>query len=145
MSHDPFGNLEEWSRVLVTLKDVSEHGALDEAQPGIVRLIRHHHNWRVRESALTAARQIREPTPTLINALIQVTEDTGTFVDARILAARALGDLAGRKGRSDGTPTVTVPMVRTVLRRLLGSPEAPVLTRAIEAALLKLEGPRPAA
>jgi hypothetical protein len=138
MSQDPFGNLEDWGRVLVTLKELTDQGRLDEAQEGIIRLVRYCDNWRLRESALVAAHQIMEPTPALLTAVAQVLEDQATYVDARILAARALGDLAGRKSRGGATPATSAKALRAVLQRQLDSPEAPVLTRAIEAALQKL-------
>jgi hypothetical protein len=129
MSQDPFGNLEDWGRVLSTLKELTDQGRLDEAQDGITRLVRYRDNWRLRESALVAA---------LILAIGQVLEDQGGFVDARILAARALGDLVGRQPRGTATPQTSTKALRALLRRQLESPEAPVLTRAIEAALQKL-------
>jgi hypothetical protein len=137
MSQDPFGNLEDWGRVLVTLKELTDQGRLDEAQAGIIRLVRYPDNWRLRESALVAARQIKEPASELLSAIAEVLEDQSTYVDARILAARALGDLAGGKGRGATTPTASTKALRAVLQRQLESPEAPVLTRAIEAALQK--------
>lgn len=145
MSHDPFGNLEDWGRVLVTLKELSDGGQLDDVQEGVMRLVRYPDNWRVRESALVAARQVKEPTAALISAIAQVLEDRNAFVDARILAARALGDLATRKRWRDGAPAGTRKALRATLQRQLGSPEAPVLTRAIEAALKKLDQPRASA
>ena len=141
MSHDPFGNLEDWGKVLITVKQLTDQGTLDEAQEGIIRLVRYRDNWRLRESALVAARQIKEPTPALLDAIAQVLEDQSTYVDARILAARALGDLAGGKGRG-AKPTASTKALRVVLQRQLENPEAPVLTRAIEAALQKLSKTR---
>jgi len=138
MSHDPFGNLEDWGSVLVTLKELTDRSQLDDAQEGIARLIRYPDNWRLRESALLAARQVKEPTSALLSAVAHVLEDRGTFVDARILAARALGDLAVRKSQTDGTPAATRKALRATLQRQLESPEAPVLTHAIEAALKKI-------
>ena len=145
MSHDPFGNLEDWGKVLVTLKELTERGQLDDAQDGIARLVRYPDNWRLRESALVAARQVKEPTSALLNAIAHVLEDRGTFVDARILAARALGDLAVRKSQKDATPAATRKALRATLQRQLESPEAPVLTRAIEAALKKIDQSRASA
>ena len=141
MSHDPFGNLEDWGKVLITVKQLTDQGTLDEAQEGIIRLVRYRDNWRLRETALVAARQIKEPTPALLAAIMQVLEDQATYVDARILAARALGDLAGGKGRG-AKPTASTKALRVVLQRQLENPEAPVLTRAIEAALQKLSKTR---
>ncbi|NJD18899.1 MAG: hypothetical protein FIA95_06400 [Gemmatimonadetes bacterium] len=145
MSHDPFGNLEDWGSVLVTLKELTDRGQLDDAQEGITRLIRYPDNWRLRESALVAARQVKEPTSALLSAVANVLEDRATFVDARILAARALGDLAARKSQRNGTPAATRKALRATLQRQLESPEAPVLTRAIEAALKKIDPSRASA
>ena len=138
MSQDPFGNLEDWGKVLGALKELTDQGRLDEAQDGIIRLVRSRDNWRLRESALVAARQIEEPTAALIVAVLEVLEDQAGFVDARILAARALGDLVGRQPRGAATSETSTKAVRAALQRQLTSPEAPVLTRAIEAALQKL-------
>lgn len=138
MSQDPFGNLEDWGRVLVTLEELTDQGRLDEAQDGVIRLLRYRDNWRVRESALVASRQIKAPTPPLLTAIAQVLEDQAAFVDARILAARALGELAGRQPRGEATPETSTKALRAVLQRQLDNPEAPILTRAIEAALEKL-------
>lgn len=142
MSHDPFGNLEDWGRVLVTLKELTEQGRLDEAQAGIIRLLRYRDNWRLKESALVAARQIGAPSEALVSAVLRVLEDGSTFVDARILAAKALGDLGCRDGVDGPFRVAFGDCIRSVLERQLESPEAPVLTRAIEEAMRKIDGAR---
>lgn len=139
MSHDPFGSLEDWGQVLITLKDITDRGQLDQVQPGLVRLLRYRDNWRIRERALAAAGQVKDPSDTLVAAVLSVLMDEYTFVDARILAARALGHLGGRLGVTNGSPVAPGSSLRSVLESQLESPEAPVLTRAIEEAIRMLD------
>ncbi len=139
MSHDPFGSLEDWGRVLVTLEKLTEQGRLDHVQPGLIRLLRYRDNWKLREHTLIAVRQVENPSADLVTAVMNVLMDIYTFVDARILAAKALAHLGCRVGLIDEVPGVDTDSVRSVLASQLESPEAPVLTRAIEGAIRKLD------
>ncbi|GMV04597.1 MAG: hypothetical protein AMXMBFR53_08770 [Gemmatimonadota bacterium] len=139
MSHDPFGNLEDWGRVLATLEKATEEGRLDEVQPGLIRLLRYRDNWRIREHTLNAARRVENPSDALVSAVLDVLLDETTFVDARILAAKALGHIGCRGGRVNGTAVTKAPSLRAVLISQLARPSAPVLTHAIEEAIRKLD------
>lgn len=141
MTGDPFGDLREWGRVIEKLQQMKEEGELDDAQPGLIRLIRYPDNWRIRERALIAARHVAQPNSALLKAIATVLMDANTYADVRILAARALGDLAGRD-RQTGSPDGFGPdEILVVLKGLLATPEAPVLHRAVEEAIRKIERP----
>ena len=139
MTEDPFGSLIEWGQVIERLQQLKKRGELDDAQTGLIRLICYPDNWRIREQALIAARQVALPTSALLKAIATVLTDVHTHTDARILAAEALGDLAGR-GRRAGPPNGFRPgKIFVVLRDQLATPAAPVLHRAVEEAIRKIE------
>lgn len=138
-TEDPFGSLIQWGQVIERLQQMKGKGELDDAQLGLIRLIRYPDNWRIREQALIAARQIAQPTSALLKAIATVLTDTGTYADARTLAAKALGDLVGR-GRQAGPPDRVGPdEILVTLRDQLATPEAPVLHCAVEEAIRKIE------
>lgn len=139
MNGDPFGSLREWGHALAELRTRVEAGMLDEAQPGLTRLIRYRHNWQVREHALKAARKVVHPTTPLLEAILGVVTDAGTYLDARILAVRALGDLIPRRGPV-GVPDDFEPdALVALLGQQLEVPEAPVFHLAVQQAIRRIE------
>ena len=139
MTGDPFGDLGEWGRVIEKLQQMKEEGELDDAQPGLIRLIRYPDNWRIREQALIAARQVARPDSALLGAIATVLMDAHTYADVRILAARALGDLAS-PDRQTGSPDGFGPdEILVILKDQLATPEAPVLHHVMEEVVRKIE------
>lgn len=138
MSDQPFGNLRDWGAALDELKKRVEAGGLDAIQPGLIRLIRYRDNWKVREEGLRAAARVEHPEAGLVEALLAVAADTETYVDARILAVRALAEIVPRRAPT-GLPGDPDPdKVLTVLRELKAVPEAPILHMALEQAMERI-------
>jgi hypothetical protein len=139
MMGDPFGNLKEWGRVIETLEQMKEKGELDDAQPGLIRLICYPDNWRIREQALIAARQVAQPNSALLGEIATVLMDSNTYADVRILAARALGDLAGRDPQTGSPDGFGPDEILVILKGQLATPEAPVFHHVVKEVIRKIE------
>ena len=139
MARDPFGDLREWGRVIENLQQMKEKGKLDEAQAGLIRLIRYPDNWRLREQALLAAREVTQPNSALLGEIATVLMDSNTYADVRILAARALGDLAGRDRQSGSPDGYSPDEILLILKDQLATPEAPVFHHVVEEVVKKIE------
>lgn len=139
MNGDPFGNLRDWSDALAEVRRRVASGTIDEAQDGLVRLIRYRHNWQLREQALQAAREVMTPETSLVRAVLCVAVDVDAYPEVRLLAVRALGELVPRR-RSQPVPAgVESDVVVSTLKRLLEVPEYPVLHGAFEQAIHRIE------
>lgn len=139
MKGDPFGNLREWGGVIEKLQQMREEGNLDDAQPGLIRLIRYPDNWQIRERALIAARQVAQPNSALLGAIVAVLTSANTYTDVRILAAMALGDLAGRDRQSGSPEGLSPDDILVILKGQLATPEAPVLHHVVEEVVRKID------
>lgn len=140
MEDDPFGDLAEWGNVLTQLEFLSSQGRLDQAQPGLVRLLRFRGNWQILEQTLIHARKVVRPTPQLLTAVAEIVTDRDVYLDARILAVNALGDILSRT-----PPVISLRQRQRIVggfRRLLRVPEAPVFQLALERAIEKIERSR---
>lgn len=140
MGDDPFGDLAQWGNILTQLEFLASQGRLDEVQPGLARLLRFRGNWQILEQTLIHARKVVRPTAQLLRAVAEIVTDQDVYLDARILAVNALGDILSR------TPSVTPLQERKRIvdsfRRLLRVPEAPVFQLALERAIEKIERSR---
>ena len=125
--------------MIETLQRMKEKGKLDEAQPGLIRLIRYPDNWRLREQALLAAREVTQPNSALLGEIATVLMDSNTYADVRILAARALGDLAGRDRQSRPPEGLSPDDILVILKGQLATPEAPVLHHVVEEVVRKID------
>ena len=139
MNGDPFGNLRDWSSTLAELRHRVDSGTIHEVQPRLTRLIRYRHNWRLREEALRAARQVPIPETPLLQAVLDVALGPDTYVEARILAVHALGDLVPRRRPAAVPDDLEPDAVVATLKRLLDVPEHPVLHTAVEQAIHRIE------
>ncbi len=97
MSQDIFGSLLEWNQVLKTLDDLREKQLLDEHQNGLARVLRYRKNWQLLERVLTYATDIRQASDPLIAEVQNVLVSPDVYIEARVLAARALGHLIPRR------------------------------------------------
>jgi hypothetical protein len=125
--------------VIEQLQQMKGKGELDDAQPALIRLIRYPDNWRIREQALIAVRQVDHPSSDLLGAIATVLTDASTYADVRILAAKALGDLAGRDRQAGSPDEFGSDEILMVLKGQLAIPEAPVLHHVVEGVIRKIE------
>ena len=125
------GNLDEWARVLERLDEWTHEGTLDQHQEELVQLLGHPENWRLREAALEAIRNIREPADALVRATCQVLMDEGLYLEVRVLAAEALAVLFERLETRSDSPVADIRQeVRETIHALLSSPQPPVMHQA---------------
>lgn len=136
METDVFGNLTDWGKVLETLKELKESGALDEHQAGLQRVLRYRENWRLREYVLECLGEIDRPTDELIQEVCRIMCDDSAYIDMRILAASALGDLVPKRLEYSGEePKFGDITVFQVMKEILDSPQAPIFHKAVSNAL----------
>ncbi|MBN1489001.1 MAG: hypothetical protein JXA69_03710 [Phycisphaerae bacterium] len=134
------GNLDEWARVLERLDEWSREGTLEQHQEELVQLLGHPDNWRLREAALEAIREIREPTDALVRATCHILMDDGLYLEVRVLAAEALAALFERlRTRSDSPVADIRHEVRETIHALLSSPQPPVMHQAARRILPTIE------
>lgn len=136
MKKDVFGNLMDWGNVLETLHEIKKSGVLDDHQAGLARVLRYKENWRLREHVLECLREIDRPTDELIQEVCRILCDGSAYIDMRILAASALGELVPKRVRDSGEePKFGDVPVSQVMRDLVDSPQAPILHKAVVKAL----------
>jgi hypothetical protein len=136
MKTDVFGNLMDWGNVLEKLDDIKKSGALEDHQTGLVRILRYKENWRLTEHVLECIREINMPTDELIQEACRIMCDDGAYIDMRILAATALGDLVPKRLKYSGEePKFGDISVFQVMQEILASPQAPVFHKAVSNAI----------
>lgn len=145
MTGDIFGNLREWGHVPGQLAQLTEAGALDGHQEGLIRLLRYRHNWRLREMALEAIQQLRSPTDRLVSEVLAILMDEGLYYEVRVLAAKSLSALLTKNAsqyRRDRRSVLCGVLQR--FRTLLDSPQPPVMHEALRECLAVLDQAEPA-
>lgn len=140
MQKDDFGNLEEWGRVLSQLEQLGQDQRLDEHQDGLVRLLRCPDNWRLREAALESVRNVKQPTETLVTAVLQILTNEDLYYEVRVLAAEALAALlpAARTNR-EGRNRAMEQRALEQMHALLNAAHPPVLHQAVQRVLPTIE------
>ena len=130
-------DLRDWQVVLDKLQELRDACILDDCQPGLARILRYRENWRLRERVLEYATDIRQPCSELLEAILAILSDEGTYINTRILAAEALRVLAPRGLKYD--PTLSADLWRSSaiakLEEILGRPQAPLFRDAVSLAL----------
>ncbi len=140
MQRDDFGNLEEWGRVLNELAQLTRDRNLDNRQAGLVRLLRYPNNWRLREAALEAVRNVTQPTETLVSDVLEIMSNEHLYHEVRVLAAEALASLlAAMRVARDGRHPELERQALDQMHRLLESPHPPILHRAVQRVLPSVE------
>ncbi len=140
MEKDDFGNLEEWGNVLTQLAQLTRDRQLDEHQDGLVRLLRYPHNWRLREAALECAREVKQPTASLVAAVLDILTNAGLYHEARVLAAEALAALLpATRAVRDGRNRVLEQRAIEQMHALLDATHPPVLHQAVRRVLPTIE------
>jgi len=130
MKHDPFGNLTDWGPVLDIVAELAEKGDLSGCQPGLIRILRHKGNWRLREEVLKHIGQIQNPSNELLRQVLAILDDDNLYYDARILAGSALVQLM-RHVRTDEEAAIT-GQARKVIAKLVSTPQPPFFNRALK-------------
>lgn len=138
--NDGFGNLDEWERVLNQLQQFARDGSLDDRQQGLVLLLRFPDNWRLREAALEAVCDVKQPTEALVSEVLQIMMNEQLYYEARVLAAEALAKLvpAARSSPTGRNRPLEVQVIEQ-MHALLDSPHPPVLHQAVQRALPSIE------
>jgi hypothetical protein len=127
---DPFGSLTDWGPVVDQLRALEAGRRLDTCQPGLIRILRHKGNWRLREETLKRVGKIEAPSADLILQVLSILADDNLYYDARILAGDALMGLLGNT--HDGLGGHMKTAVRKVVTRLMTSPQPPRLLEALK-------------
>lgn len=129
MSEGALGNLEQWGRALEQLEEWRRSGRLDHHQGELLWLLRYRDNWRLREAALEAMKDLRTPDAGLVREACSIMMDDGLYHELRVLAAEAVA----RAGSS------LVHEVRDRMRALLDSHQPPVMHQALRRILPDLK------
>jgi len=130
MSRDVFGDLQDWGRVLDQIAELRRSKKLDQHQEGLARLLRYQGNWRLREAALEAVKEVNSPTSVLLSQVVAVMMDEGVYWRARVLATETLSQLIQKRGRK--VPVIiSAGGVVKKMNRLLDTPQAPVFHESI--------------
>jgi len=144
VSSDIFGNLREWGHVPEQLAQLTQAGALDGHQEGLIRLLRYRHNWRLREMALEAVQHLRSPTGGLISEVLAIVMDEGLYCEVRMLAAKSLSALLCQSApRFSSNGRAILCHVIQKMNMLLGLPQPPVMHRVLRECLAAIEGEAP--
>jgi len=130
MKHDPFGNLSDWRPVLELIDELADSGKLGPCQPGLIRILRHKGNWRLREAVLMRVGEIEAPSSELVLEVLSVLADDNIYYDVRILAGDALTQLL--KNVRDGFIDNIRMSAQKVAERLRATPQPIIFEHALK-------------
>ena len=139
MTRDIFGNLRDWGPVLDQLTELRSKRILDNHQEGLVRILRHRDNWRLRETALEYARDLATPSDDLLRQILAIVVDHDTYYEMRIMAVQTLAILCSRIMREHHAEQGTAKGILSKLAALLESPSPPVFHAAVAAVVEEME------
>ena len=143
MKEDTFGNLDEWGHVLERLHELKRSGELDKHQEALARLLRYRDNWRLREKALEYTHDIENPTEELLVEIVHIMTGDDVYLEARALAAKALGHLIPRrKASSDKNSEFDRTRLVSHMINILESERPPYLRAAVAKSLAALDDNR---
>ncbi|MEN6535404.1 MAG: hypothetical protein ABFD89_17195 [Bryobacteraceae bacterium] len=128
---DIFGDLREWGAVLIQIKRLrlSEH--LDEHQEGLIRILRYRYNWQLRQAALRAVADLRNPSKDLFEVLLAIVTDEHSDLDTRLLACDAVRRVVALSQAQGGIDHFE-PAAAQRAAEFLRVPQPPVLREAVE-------------
>jgi hypothetical protein len=136
MKAEGFGNLRDWGSVLEKLEHIKAAGVLDEHQQELSRVLRYRENWRLTERVLECMQEVERPFDELIEAVCRIMCDEDAYIDIRILAADALGDLVLKRRMNTGEgPCFGGVPVTQVMKGFLDCPQVPVFRAAVSRAI----------
>jgi hypothetical protein len=93
MKTDIFGNLMEWGEVLKKLMQLRDTKTLNDHQPGLARILRYRHNWRLRETVLKLIREVENPAEELFRETLHLALDEKAYPEVRVMAVQTVADL----------------------------------------------------
>lgn len=128
---DIFGDLREWGAVLVQIKRLRLSGQLDEHQEGLIRILRYRYNWQLRQAALRAVVDLRNPSKDLFELLLAIVTDEQSDLDTRLLACDAVRHVVALR-REQGGIDHFEPTAARRAAEFLRVPQPPVLREAVE-------------
>jgi hypothetical protein len=139
MSERALGNLEQWGHLLERLEAWRRSGRLDRHQDEILWLLRYPDNWRLREAALEAMKDLQTPQVDLIRAACSIMMDERLYYQVRVLAAEALARALAAKASAGGAALSQAREVREQMHALLDAHQPPVMHQALRRILPTLE------
>jgi hypothetical protein len=141
MTHDPFGNLNDWGMVLKLLEELGDKDRLTDCQPGLIRILQYKGNWRLREEVLKRAGEIQNPSTDLVFQILTTLADDNLYYDARILAGDALIQLL--KTIHEGLDTEIIEKIRKVVQKLRSTPQPSFLNDALKRLHIEVDPHQP--
>jgi hypothetical protein len=134
MTQDPFGNLQEWGRVLEDLNKAFQNGRGEDCQRGLIRILRYRGNWRLREETLQHIEDLQNPKEELINEVLKIVDDENIYYEARIIALHALMKILEKK---INCPEQLTKEVKKVIYRINSTPQPPFFQEVIDNCIQK--------
>lgn len=141
MTHDPFGNLDDWRMVLNLIGELGAKGCLTDCQPGLIRILQYKGNWQLREEVLKRAGEIQNPSMDLVFQILATLADDNLYYDARILAGDALIRLL--KSMHEGPDMEVIEEIRKVVEKLRSTPQPPFLYEALNRIHMEVDHSQP--
>ncbi len=139
MKDDPFGNLTDWGTALHTIENLSNNGDLSQCQPGLIRILRHKGNWRLREEVLKCVGEVETPSKELFDQVIDILANDNIYYDARIIAGNALIKMLKNTGHIIGEDIHGT--VRKLIEKLKSLPQPLFFDKAIDRLYSELAAP----
>jgi hypothetical protein len=130
MQKDVFGDLRKWGQVLELLTELKASRQLDEHQHGLARILRYRRNWQLTERALTYASDIGQSSDILLAEVLRILASPEVYLEARVLAAGALGNLIPRRSPQDSA-LFDEQRALQIMEDLVQSPGVPRLQKAV--------------
>ncbi len=138
---DSLGNFQEWERVLEQLKKIEKNGDLHRYQPDLIRMLKYKGNWRLREAALEAIKQLKHPATLLVSEILNIIMDDNLYYEARVMACNTLNKLINHyNNNSNGYRTLARLGVAKHLTALNAVPQPPMLSSAVTKCLNNMAG-----
>lgn len=128
---DIFGDLREWGRVLGEIEQLRLAGRLDDHQEGLTRILRYRYNAQLREAALRAVAEIREPSRDLLDVLLRIVSDEYCALETRLLACEAARHAIHRIHAHEPAGAGGQDAAQ-LADEILRVPQPPVLRKALE-------------
>ena len=135
------GNLMDWGQVVKKLEEMKKEKRLDNCQEELVRVLQYRDNWRLREIALEYIRDVQNPTDDLLKGTLNIMKDDKVYDNARILATKALAELAERKSDTLlGDQTINRNTIVKNMESLLRSTQPPLFQDTLKKCLTRIKG-----
>ena len=136
-----FGNLMDWGQVVEKLKELKKEKRLDDCQEEFIRVLRYPNNWRLREMVLEYIKDVQNPIDDLLLCTLNIMIDNKIYYDYRILATKALAELAERESDTlPGHQTINRNTIVENMESLLRSTQPPLFHDTLKKCLTRIKG-----